>query len=386
MSHKATNWAVTVRGISCAEARVLFHLSDCHNPVEGCFPSQEYLADACEIDERSVRRHLISLRSKGHINWTERRNGKYRENNRYSLAFETGFRAADPDDLPDNLSGSNIETSTGQNEQFEPDNSDVLNRTMESSKEKPVIEPVILTEREGACAGSTEDPKKIEREFLRWWPSWPTYPNGSENATRRAWYELTPAQRAACISKTPAFIAAVKASKGGSFTFPAVYLNERAWERLEDPKDEIAPPTMHKAFSRPWTALFLAEISKPMSTSGWPALTMFQRNQIRDPEEARKLERERKAKYGWPKASAMVTDGKAVSVPPKLVAMSESFERMRRGDERYLRWQALHERMGWPWFPDADHEWFHFPAGEPEEAMAEFQARLSEGKGDVDAA
>jgi hypothetical protein len=385
MSHKATMWAVTVRGITCAEARVLWHLADCHNPVEGCFPSQDYLAEACEIDERTVRRLLANLRGKSLINWTEQRDGKYRKNNRYALAFEDGFRAAAPEDQPDNLPGSNS-ASTGQIEQVEPDNSDSLNRTLESSKEKPVIEPVILTEREGACAGSDEDPKKIERKFKAWYPTWPTYLSSSEEAARRAFHALSPEDRAACIERTPAFIAAVKATKTAKFTFAAVYLTDRAWRRLEDPKDEISPPTMHKTFSRPWTALFLAEISRPMSTNGWPALTMFQRNQIRDAEEARKLERERKAKYGWPKASAMVTDGKAVSVPPKLVSLSESFERMRRGDERYLRWQALHERMGWPWFPDGDHEWFFFPAGEPEEAMAEFQARLSEGKGDVDAA
>ncbi|UIK04892.1 helix-turn-helix domain-containing protein [Neorhizobium galegae] len=87
MSHKATMWAVTVRGITCAEARVLWHLADCHNPVEGCFPSQDYLAEACEIDERTVRRLLANLRGKSLINWTEQRDGKYRKNNRYALAF-----------------------------------------------------------------------------------------------------------------------------------------------------------------------------------------------------------------------------------------------------------------------------------------------------------
>lgn len=380
MSHKGTNWAVTVRGISCAEARVLFHLSDCHNPVEGCFPSQEYLAEACEIDERSVRRHLISLRAKGHVNWTEKRNGKYRENNRYSLAFEAGFKPADPDDLPDNLSGSNPEVSTGQNEPFEPDNFDVLNRTMESSKEKPVIEPVMLTEREGACAGSDEDRKKIERKFKAWYPTWPTYLSSSEEAARRAFHALSADDRAACIDRTPAFISAVKAVKG-KFTFAAVYLTDMAWKRLEDPKDEIAPPSMHNPFSRPWMAVWLADLSRPMTVTGWPGLSHFQKMQMRDADEAAKVERERKAKYGWPKASSMCSDLKPMAVPPKIVALSEGFGKLHRGDPMFDRWRRLHERMGWPWLPSTSHEWFYFPPGEPEDAMAEFQRQVSEGKG-----
>jgi len=92
MSHDATNWASKQRGISCAEARVLWNLSDCHNPVFGCYPKQEYLADACDIDERSVRRCLASLGEKGLVNWVEQREGKNRKANRYSIAFEPGFR------------------------------------------------------------------------------------------------------------------------------------------------------------------------------------------------------------------------------------------------------------------------------------------------------
>ncbi|KPH07822.1 hypothetical protein CO657_11550 [Rhizobium acidisoli] len=72
MSHDATNWASKQRGINCAEATVLWHLSDCHNLAFGCYPKQE-LADASEIDERSVRRCLASSREKGFVNWVEHR-------------------------------------------------------------------------------------------------------------------------------------------------------------------------------------------------------------------------------------------------------------------------------------------------------------------------
>lgn len=385
MSHKATNWAASVRGVSCAEARVLFHLSDCHNPVEGCFPSQEYLAEACEIDERSVRRHLLSLKGKGLVNWVEQREGKYRKNNRYSLAFEDGFRAEAAEVEADNLSGSNTGSSTGQNTPFEPDKNDVLNRTMESSKEKPVIEPVREPEREGASATSIDDRKKTEREFLRWWPSWPTYPNGSEDATRRAWFELSPEQRVACIEKTPVFIAAVKARKGGSFTFPAVYLKERAWERLEDPRSDVAPASMHKAFSQPWMAMLLAEVSKPMATV-FPVMTTFQRQQAaRSADEARKVDLERRSKYGWPKASWMLSELKPLAVPASLVAISENFVGVKPDSDRAADWRAMFERNGWPWSTSGVNM-LQLPAGEPEAAIEDFQKQLNEGKGDDDAA
>lgn len=386
MSHRATMWAVTVRGISCAEARVLWHLADCHNPVEGCYPSQEYLAEACEIDERSVRRHLLALRAKGLVNWAEQREGKYRKNNRYSLAFESGFRAPETDE-PDNLSGSNSEASTGQNAQFEPDKIDVLNRTLESGK--PVIEPVIEPERERASANSIEDRKKIEREFLRWHATWPAFPNGSEEAAKRRWFDLTPEQRASCIEKTPAFVAAVRARKGGNFTYASVYLKERAWERLEDPRSDVAPPTVHNPFSRPWMALRLAELLKPISTA-WPALTAFQRMKAAEnADSAKAIEMERRAKYGWPKVNALhelAAQAKGASVPAHLLGLADGFVKVHRDSDLARKWLALHERMGWPWLPMTGHEWFYFPPGEPGDAMADFEARLNEGRGYDDAA
>ena len=45
MSHKATNWLASLDPglLGHSEFRVLFHLCDCHNPSQGCFPTQSYL-------------------------------------------------------------------------------------------------------------------------------------------------------------------------------------------------------------------------------------------------------------------------------------------------------------------------------------------------------
>ena len=384
MSHKATMWAVTVRGISCAEARVLWHLSDCHNPVEGCFPSQEYLSDACEIDIRSVRRCLDSLRGKGLVNWSEQRDGKYRKNNRYALAFEDGFRAADAEDQADKMSGSN-EASTGQNSQFEPDKSDSLNRTPESSK--PVIEPV--KEPSGRDREtSDEDQKKIQRDFKRWYPTWPTYIGDSESAALKAFTALSAEERAACLDRTPEFINAVKAIKG-KFTYASVYLKDKAWEKLGDPKSELATPVVHNPYSRAWMALRLAELLKPMANV-MPVLTAFQRAQVAaGGDAARQVERERREKYGWPKVNTMhqfAERAQGVTVPAPLVVISEGFERLHRDSEKAAAWQELHARKGWPWLPlPRGVDWLFFPAGEPAEAMADFERAISEGRSNDDA-
>ncbi|MBX5082150.1 helix-turn-helix domain-containing protein [Rhizobium lentis] len=391
MSHEATMWAVKVRGISCAEARVLWHLADCHNPIYGCYPKQDYLADACEIDERSVRRSLVALREKGLINWIEQREGKNRKANRYSLAFEQGFRPHSSENEPDNLSASS-EASTGQNEGFEPDISDCLNRTQESSIE-PVREPVIEPVRERGSARElseesdttiVEDRKKVERDFKAWYRTWPTSLADSEKAARDAWAALSREERAACIERTPAYISAVNANKG-KFTFSSVYLRGKAWEKLDDPKSDVALPTVHNPFSRAWMAGMLAQLLKPAATA-MPVPTKYQQLQLAQGGEAAEAVRlDRLQKYGWPRVNTMhqrAFDRQGVTVPAPLASLSESFVQVHRDAEAAKRWKEAFDRRGWPWLPNTGHEWFFFPAGEPEEALNEFAAATARERGD----
>ncbi|MBP1841998.1 hypothetical protein J2046_000242 [Rhizobium petrolearium] len=388
MSHEATMWAVKIRGISCTEARVLWHLADCHNPIYGCYPKQDYLADACEIDERSVRRSLASLRDKGLINWTEAREGKNRKANRYSLAFEPGFRRAEPEGIPenqpDNLSGS-TDASTGQDCTLEPDSGGALNRTPESSIEpvrEPVIEPV--NSREGAREPDGEDRKAIERAFWRTIKDWPGFAGMPKEQAKREWFNLTADERERAERRRDAWFAMLKAQRKSHVPAPSTYFREKLFDDVAEPKPEAAAPQMHNAMSRPWMALLLSEVSKPMATA-WPALTSFQQMQMRDADKAREIERERRAKYGWPKAAAMAADMKPSLVPAHLLPHSEGFSAVHRDSGTAARWQAMFERHGWPW-PSTKFDWLYLPPGEPEDAMAEFRMRLNEGKGNDDAA
>ncbi|NTG20020.1 helix-turn-helix domain-containing protein [Agrobacterium rhizogenes] len=244
-------------------------------------------------------------------------------------------------------------------------------------------------DRERGRDAGDEDSKKIIRDFKRWYPTWPTYIGDSEDAAQRAFFALTAEERAACLDRTPDFIKAVKAIKGGKFTYASVYLKGKAWEKLGDPKSELATPLVHNPFSRAWMALRLSELLKPMATA-MPVLTAFQRAQVASGSDAaRQVELERREKYGWPKVNTMHqfaerAQGSTVTAP--LVVVSEGFEKVHRDSDLAAAWRDLHARKGWPWLPiPSGVNWLFFPAGEPAEAMAEFERTISEGRSNDDA-
>ncbi|RWF02984.1 helix-turn-helix domain-containing protein [Mesorhizobium sp.] len=137
MSHAATKWAFDQpeihRDMKPSEWAVLMVLADCHNPVNGCFPSQDYICSKTNLAERAVRDQLTHLRERGLIDWDAvRENGK-RGSNRYRLGFE-------PDFQPANSAGS----STGEIEPVQPADSDSFNRQNlpPNLVREPVKEPV----------------------------------------------------------------------------------------------------------------------------------------------------------------------------------------------------------------------------------------------------
>lgn len=94
MSHVATNWAFTQRGLKPATKLVLLVLADCHNPAYGCFPSQAFLAHECEMSRAGVNVHLDHLEQLGLIIRVRTFDAetKRRKSTRYRLAFEADFK------------------------------------------------------------------------------------------------------------------------------------------------------------------------------------------------------------------------------------------------------------------------------------------------------
>jgi len=107
VSHAATAWAFNLRGLTPGQKVVLLHLADCHSVEKGCFPSQQWLADACEISERTLREYLNALEGLGLI-IRERKTGNQgqRVGTRYYFAYEV---AAKP--LPADVAARGPETA-----------------------------------------------------------------------------------------------------------------------------------------------------------------------------------------------------------------------------------------------------------------------------------
>lgn len=103
MSHAATNWAIQQRGLKPTTKIVLWHLCDRFNPDFGCFPSQEQLADDCEISRSTLNEHLVLLETAGLIRRVQRLNpgNKRQMPTRYILAFEPGFTQDRPNSCPE---------------------------------------------------------------------------------------------------------------------------------------------------------------------------------------------------------------------------------------------------------------------------------------------
>lgn len=93
MSHEATNWAIKQYGLKPTTKIVLWHLCDRFNPDYGCFPSQDRLAQDCEIGRATLNRHLDDLEARGlirRIRNVDAKTGRQRPT-RYLLGFEPDF-------------------------------------------------------------------------------------------------------------------------------------------------------------------------------------------------------------------------------------------------------------------------------------------------------
>jgi hypothetical protein len=73
MSLRAMTWATELRGLKAIQFRLLLVLAHHHNHITGaCYPSQETLAEECEISIRSVHEHLGVLETRGLITRSRR--------------------------------------------------------------------------------------------------------------------------------------------------------------------------------------------------------------------------------------------------------------------------------------------------------------------------
>jgi len=114
MSHEATNWAIKQRGLKPTTKIVLWHLCDRFNPDYGCFPSQDRLAEDCEISRSTLNEHLGQLEAAGLLRRVPRLHPvtKRQMPTRYILGFEPGFTPHVPAPCPETGHGDGEDGET----------------------------------------------------------------------------------------------------------------------------------------------------------------------------------------------------------------------------------------------------------------------------------
>ena len=230
MSHAATNWAIQQRGLDPAVKIVLWHLADCHNPAQGCFPRQAYLAEHSELSRASVNRHLATLEQRGLIvreRSVDPRTG-HQCPTRYYLACEPDFEQhrtrlateTNPQKKPCLKDGHG---AVSQNA-VEPCLNSAKTRVSDCDT-NPVIEPVI---KPTSGAQVRED-----RDFQNFWEDWPLKqrPDNCRVASRH-FDRLTPSDQIKAVRHAHTYRALVGTLGGFAPMIP--YLRQRLFLEFDE--------------------------------------------------------------------------------------------------------------------------------------------------------
>lgn len=410
MSHDATNWAIKQRGIKPALKVVLWNLCDRYHPDNGCFPSQETLAEDCEVPRSTLNTYLSELEGLGLILREQRRDkgSKRQQRTRYFFPFEPDFAAKKAEKpSPETGLGSDEAESRNQGEPS-PEIGESRVQNLDSNLvREPVREPV--SEREGASEREggqepqaderAEGRAVIERAFRRFFHGWKTAISDSEHEARREWASLSPDERAAAWERSAEYQAAALSTGRKYLCSAAVYLREKRWEKLPVRQAVQAAPAVEGPFGKGWGALRLAELLKP--ARALPAIPRLVQQMILDGKiDCEAEERERLGKFGWPAVADMHERASAyrgVIVAPDIKALGAGFVQVRVGGDVFDAWKRLHYARRWPWLPDTgNQQYVYFPALSADvkmdlddavsAAMNEFAARLREVRGDEHAA
>jgi hypothetical protein len=197
MSHKATVWAIQLRGLKPATKIVLWFLCDRHNPDFGCFPTQARLAGDAEMSISALNEHLArleELRLIHRVRTHDPRTHK-RQATRYILGFEEGFPQEPTPETGHGLEGTEEEQSAdptpesgdGAISGFSPKPSpDFAQSHLRNPETNLVREPLSkpVKEEEDAQARDSDFDQFFEELILAlgfaanatlpaWWQGWP---------------------------------------------------------------------------------------------------------------------------------------------------------------------------------------------------------------------
>jgi hypothetical protein len=215
---------------------------------------------------------------------------------------------------------------------------------------------------------ASNDKKETEQKFKRFAPTWPTWVTDSEQAARREWAALPPAERDRAIELAPAYLAAEKAAGRNKTCALSVYLSERRWEKLAPSAVKALTGERQElpAYGKAWMAWRL-QLLATMPARPWQP-TAAQRSMIAAGKGHLFDDNRRNAKY--PLVHALDIDaerglGRRLK-PGEEVPDADSFVRIKRGSDEWHAWAQWHQERDWPWINPPKHvEWIFMPSPMP---------------------
>lgn len=394
MSHAATKWAFDQPELHAdmkpSEWAVLMVLADCHNPVYGCFPSQEFICRKTNLAERAVRDQLGKLRDRGLIDWDEAREKGRRGANRYRLAFEGDFGPApeggdegreepreEAEKPPANSAGGEA-PATGKNAQVQPANSDSFYR--QNLPPNPVIEPVReslsareaperevdrsdLNEQEARSAATgteqtTDAPeglsKRAEALFFASFKHYDRFDVSPKKPMLAAWGRLSWAEMNECAPCVPRYIARCRAEKVNHAPAISTFLDEKLWKPFVGEAASHAPERL-----APYGKQAMARRSDLLNTLAprpWKPTAIQQR--MIDAGKGWMVEPDRR-RAQWPEVAALdeaMMAGRSVSLPPDVaVSETDGMVTVARDTAEWQACAAWHAAQDWPWIDPPAH-------------------------------
>jgi len=384
MSHDATNWAIKQRGIKPALKVVLWNLCDRYHPDNGCFPSQDTLADDCEVPRSTLNVYLRELEELGLIAREQRRerSSNRQERTRYRFPFEPDFPKK-PAEIPCPETGHGPEEAESRNGQEpSPENGESRVQNLDSN---PVREPVKRTgnERGGASASEEDredDPKRLRERFRaleigRHGNPWPLLLKTNSDWAFRQFLKLSPEERAQAEELRDAFLAACPKVKSGErkgepdAPMLGVYLRDKRFQVLgavapdairRAAGDAAAPSLPCKAFAKGWQGRVYAILLGPERPHP-PPRGMLAHLMTQDSAMGERERRAYRQRHSWPEVWAMHEEPRGMLVTAEIVAISEDFRSYHVHSPEVGAWRRLHERMGWSWPDMGDAQWICLP-------------------------
>jgi hypothetical protein len=348
---------------SCNRKLLAVRLADfADDDGRGIWPTVARLAAETELSERTVQRILREFEDEGLLVVVAEGGRKPGQATRYDFSMaaleriferkpEANGCQADTGDTVSPVSPATDMGDTGDGYGCHGDT-----QTIKEPLDKPSTggarENAFPEGEENASAEPVASKAAIERAFLKWHPTWPKYPNGSEDAARRAWFALSPAERAECIERTPDFIEQAKAA-GAGFTYSSVYLSEKAWKRLPPKSAGLMPPEVAAPFGKAGMAYRLwimnqAERAHPL------APPMVQRMIDEGGPRAEDEIISRRGAYSWPRLVELnrrIEEREPIRVLAGIAGLGADFVSTDLTGPAGMAWKRFFRKCRLPWLP-----------------------------------